>query len=180
MKIWKPVIAVMASVVLMVSLLSVSAVSVGAETVDTSAETDQSMDAVALSGTYNYEYAYEVLDLVNEEREAEGLAALEMDEDLLAAAMERAVEINLYCSHTRPTGLDCYTIESKARGENIAAGYSSPASVMNGWMNSSGHKANILTSTYTSIGIGCFTQGGNDLLGTDVWDHCGGYSDTAG
>ncbi|MCD8151110.1 MAG: leucine-rich repeat protein [Clostridiales bacterium] len=118
------------------------------------------VDTVSISGTYDYEEAYEVLEIVNEERAAEGLSELTMDAELLEAAMQRAAELNVYYSHTRPSGLDCFTVSSKAFGENIAAGYSSATNVMTGWMNSSGHKANILGSSYQSIGIGCFTQNG--------------------
>ncbi|MCD8123947.1 MAG: leucine-rich repeat protein [Lachnospiraceae bacterium] len=119
----------------------------------------QAFDTVTLTGTYCYSEAYEVLELVNKERAAEGLSALTMDKDLLAAAMKRAAEINIYFSHTRPSNIDCFTISTKASGENIAAGQTSASSVMTSWMNSSGHKANILGSSYQSIGIGCFMQG---------------------
>ncbi len=130
------------------------------ETEESAIKLASTTDTVTVSGTYCYEAAYEVLEIVNEERAAEGLGALTMDADLLEAAMQRAAEINLYFSHTRPTGETCFTISSKAFGENIAAGQSSATSVMTSWMNSSGHRANILTSSYQSIGIGCFTQGG--------------------
>ncbi|MCD8346715.1 MAG: leucine-rich repeat protein [Lachnospiraceae bacterium] len=117
-------------------------------------------ETVSLTGTFRYDDAYAVLELVNQERAAEGLSALTMDAELLEAAMLRAAEININFSHTRPSGLSCVTVSSKALGENIAVGYASASSVMNGWMNSEGHRANILTSDYQSIGIGCFTQGG--------------------
>ncbi len=115
---------------------------------------------VQLTGTCDYSKAYEVLKLVNKERKAEGLSSLKMDKDLLEAAMQRAAETCLYFSHTRPSGSTCFTVSSKAYGENIALGQMSASSVMTSWMNSSGHKANILGSSYKSIGIGCFTQGG--------------------
>ncbi|MCD8077134.1 MAG: leucine-rich repeat protein, partial [Lachnospiraceae bacterium] len=117
------------------------------------------VDTVTLTGTCCYSKAYEVLTLVNKERAAEGLSALTMDKDLLAAAMQRAAEINIYFSHTRPSNLSCSTVSDKLFGENIAVGQTSASSVMNSWMNSSGHKANILGSSYQTIGIGCFTQG---------------------
>ncbi len=130
----------------------------------------RAVETVKLTGTCNYNYAYQVLDLVNQERAAQGLSSLTMDADLLDAAMQRAAELTVNFSHTRPSGLSCFTVSSKASAENIAAGQSSASAVMNSWMNSSGHKANILGSSYKSIGIGCFTQGGTlywvQLFGT--------------
>ncbi|MDO4183199.1 MAG: leucine-rich repeat protein [Coriobacteriia bacterium] len=124
---------------------------------------------VYVAGTDMYDYAYQVLGLVNEERAAAGLGALAMDADLLDAAMQRAAETSIYYSHTRPNGDTCYTACSKMNGENIAAGYGSPSSVMDGWMNSSGHKANILGSGYASVGIGVFYS-----CGTYYWTQCFG------
>lgn len=115
-----------------------------------------SYETLRITGTEMYEYAFQVLDIVNEERAAEGLSPLTMDADLLDAAMQRAAETAVYWDHTRPNGSICFTVSGKAYGENIAAGQASPASVMSSWMNSSGHRANILGSSYRSIGIGCF------------------------
>lgn len=110
----------------------------------------------SVTGTCNYEAAFEVLEIVNKERAAAGLSPLTMDKELLEAAMLRAAETSILFSHTRPDGTSCFTASSKMGGENIAWGYASAESVMNGWMNSQGHKGNILGSGYTSIGIGCF------------------------
>ncbi|MGM9606892.1 MAG: CAP domain-containing protein [Oscillospiraceae bacterium] len=100
----------------------------------------------------------EVLKLVNAERANAGLPALTLNEKVCEAAQLRAEEITTVFSHTRPNGSDCFTaltgISFRTAGENIAAGQSSPASVMNSWMSSSGHKANILNGNFTSIGIG--------------------------
>ena len=116
------------------------------------------------SGTYNYDSAFECLEMVNKERVAQGLSPLKMDQGLLDAAMQRAGEISIYFDHTRPDGSICFSIfpsNASSRGENIAANFNTdPQGAMNQWMNSSGHRANILSSSYTSIGIGCFTQGG--------------------
>lgn len=102
-----------------------------------------------------YSKAFEVLTLVNKERKKAGLAALKMDTSLLDTAMLRGFETVLYWSHTRPVGTDCFTANSLMRGENIAYGPKSAEGVMDLWMNSEGHRANILTARYTSIGIGC-------------------------
>ena len=72
---------------------------------------------------------------------------------------------NNYFSHTSPTYgtpfqmMKSFGITYKTAGENIARGYNTPESVVNGWMNSSGHRANILNSTYTRIGVGYVKDG---------------------
>lgn len=111
---------------------------------------------IQVKGICDYSKANEVLKIVNNERSANGLASLTMDTELLNAAMDRAMETGIYYSHTRPDGSTCFTICNKINGENIAVNYPTSDSVMNGWMNSSGHRANILNSKYKSIGIGCF------------------------
>ena len=76
------------------------------------------------------------------------------------AAMLRAKEISVKFSHTRPNGSSCFTVLSElgisygTAGENIAAGYSSSQSVMEGWRSSSGHYQNIISSKFKKIGIG--------------------------
>ena len=79
-----------------------------------------------------------------------------MDEDLMEAAMQRAAEISLWFEHTRLTGESALDISPKAWGENISAGQGGPEWVMNSWMNSEGHRNNILNDSYASIGVGCF------------------------
>lgn len=106
------------------------------------------------------DFASEVLRLVNIERSNNGLAALEYDETLQKAAQVRADELVKLYSHDRPDGSSCFTvlddfgITSWASAENIAAGYASPADVVEGWMNSPGHRANILSSKYKYLGVG--------------------------
>ena len=111
-------------------------------------------------GTVRYDYAFQVLEIVNKERALEGAGPLTMDKDLLSAAMLRSAETVVSFSHTRPNGEKCFSASSKMSGENIAMGSGSlsatPEQVMLQWMNSPGHKANILTKSYRSIGIGCF------------------------
>lgn len=108
----------------------------------------------------DYNAAYKVLDSVNKERKAVGKSELKMDKDLLENAMVRASEIVFDFSHTRPNNTSCFTIIDKpveAMGENIAVGYVNSEDVMIGWMNSEGHKNNILDTYnygFTTIGIG--------------------------
>lgn len=116
-------------------------------------------DVTGMTGLLNYDYARQIVDFVNQERAAQGLSPLSMDEDLTEAAMVRSAECALNFSHTRPDGSSCFTISGKASGENIAAGSSTPAATMSQWMNSPGHRSNIMGS-WNSIGVGCFTVGG--------------------
>lgn len=117
-------------------------------------------DYIAVAGKRYFTEAYEVLNQVNQQRAAAGLSGLTMDEELLSTAMMRAAELSALFSHTRPTGQNCFTASSKMRGENIAVGQTDASQVMNSWMNSSGHRSNILGSGYKSIGIGCFKTNG--------------------
>ena len=111
------------------------------------------------------EAAEAVASLVNAARQDAGLSELELDADLYAAAQARAQEIAQSFSHTRPDGSSCFTIleefgiSYRAAGENIAMGQRTPEEVMDGWMNSSGHRANILNGTFTSIGVGYYVDG---------------------
>lgn len=127
------------------------------------------------TGKVNYDQASAVLKLVNQQRQANGKALLVMDKDLQSAAMQRAAEISLMFSHTRPDGRACFTISSKLAGENIAAGQTDAQAVMNSWMNSSGHKENILNASYKTIGVGCFVWNG-----FTYWVQCFGTQGTEG
>ena len=105
-------------------------------------------------------YIQRVVDLVNRERAKAGLNPVVLQENLTAAAQVRAKEIVTSFSHTRPNGTSCFTALKEAgvsymgAGENIAYGQLSADAVMEGWMNSSGHRANILNKNFTKIGIG--------------------------
>ena len=110
--------------------------------------------------------AEQVVALVNEERAAAGLNPLTINDSSMSAALVRAKEIRQSFSHTRPNGSSFSTalkeqgVSYRGSGENIAYGQRSPEEVMNAWMNSSGHRANILNEKYTSIGVGCYEQNG--------------------
>lgn len=99
---------------------------------------DDTVDPIAM--------ASEVLRLTNIERAKEGAQPLKYNKTLQDAAMLRAKEISVKFSHTRPNGTDSSTAgidvgASVISGENIAMGYGSPEDVVDGWMNSSGHRA---------------------------------------
>jgi len=111
-------------------------------------------------------FAAEVLRLVNEERGKAGLGGLSGGPASLdAAANVRAQEISLSFSHTRPDGRSCFTalaeqgVAYAACAENIASGQSTPAQVMAGWMNSPGHRANIL-GNYNRLSVGVCEKNG--------------------
>ena len=152
---------------------------------------------VTVTATRCYDYCYEVLDYVNEERRKNGLNEVTMDAELMEAAMQRAAEsavigaaydhaeIDNNRAHTRPDGTTCFTVSSKAMGENIAYGQATPFKVMynksknidpnsstdmdhTSWMRSSGHRDNILyglkstdKTKWKSVGIGMVFFNGN-------------------
>jgi len=115
-------------------------------------------------------YAEEVLQYVNEARLSNNLSPLKLDATLSTAAEVRAREISTKFSHTRPDGTSCFTvlrefgIRYSVCGENIAIGYRDAKSVVNAWMNSSGHRANILNPNYKYMGVGKADNGWAQLF----------------
>lgn len=113
-------------------------------------------------------YETEVIRLVNEIRAENGLKALTADWELSRVARYKSQDMkdNNYFSHTSPVYgspfdmIKNFGISYKSAGENIAKGQSTPQAVVNAWMNSSGHRANILNSSYTKIGVG-YVKSGN-------------------
>lgn len=103
------------------------------------------------------EYRQEVIRLVNEEREKAGLPALYADEKAMEYAQERAQELVTSYSHTRPDNKKKPYDEIGAMNENIARGQWTPAEVVDDWMNSPGHRANILNKDAFAIGVGCYS-----------------------
>lgn len=112
-------------------------------------------------------FEQQVVDLTNQERAKQGLAPLKVDIELSKVAREKSKDmaINNYFSHTSPTYgspfdmMKKFGISYTAAGENIAKGQRSPQEVVNAWMNSSGHRANILNPNFTHIGVGFVDQG---------------------
>lgn len=106
------------------------------------------------------DYAAQVVALVNAERAKYGLSALQTDSRVQRAAQVRAAEAAQSFSHTRPNGSSFSSALSEAgasytrAGENIAYGQSTPQQVVQAWMNSDGHRANILNGSFTTIGVG--------------------------
>ena len=104
----------------------------------------------------------QVVNLVNRERKSAGLESLQSDSELNRLARRKAEDMaeKGYFSHTSPTYGSAFDMLKAAgysyrtAGENIAMGQKTAEAVMNGWMNSSGHRANILSSGYSKIGVG--------------------------
>lgn len=116
----------------------------------------------SFNGTLYQSRAYEMLALVNRERASKGIAPLRWDADLESSAVTRAAETSIMFSHLRPNGSDCFTAFPDglyAEGENIAMGFSSAQDTFNQWKNSSGHYANMMSPSFTHIGISCFYGG---------------------
>ena len=112
-------------------------------------------------------YEEEVVRLVNEIRRQNGLRELKPDWELSRVARYKSEDMrkNKYFSHTSPTYgspfqmMKSFGITYRSAAENIAKGYSTPKAVVDGWMNSSGHRANILNPSFTHIGVGYVKDG---------------------
>lgn len=131
---------------------------------------------IYLTGTYYYSWAKEVLNLVNQERAKQGLSSVYMDTALFDTANQRAAECAVLWDHTRPDGTDCFDIFPSGNSrlaENIAVNQRSAQDVMNSWMNSSVHRANMLDPNLKSIGISCFYH-----AGIYYWVQCFGNTGT--
>ena len=128
-------------------------------------------DNPELDNTEQSTYAQQILALVNQERAKAGLKEVVLEEKLGDAANVRAKECATSFSHTRPDGSSFSTVLKEngvtytGAGENIAWGQKSPQEVMEGWMNSSGHRANILNAKFTTLGVGHY----QDSKGTNYW-----------
>ena len=102
---------------------------------------------------YQYAEARRVLTLVNQIRAEYGLQALTWDSDMEDTSCLRAAEIAVYFEHERPNGQPCFSANPKMDGENIAAGVWSAEQVVSLWMNSDGHRANILSPEYKTMTV---------------------------
>ena len=152
----RKVVAVLLCAVLMAGALSLNLL----------AAEPSSKVTVHVTGKQQEAQAREVLTLINQKRAEAGAGPLIMADALEDVAEQRAAELAVLFSHTRPDGTDCFTaadgtgLSYRAAGENIASGYPNAASVVEGWMNSTGHRDNILDTRFSHIGIGCFEYNG--------------------
>ena len=112
-------------------------------------------------------YEQEVVRLVNQHRAQNGLQPLTEDWELSRVARYKSQDMvsNRYFSHTSPTYgtpfqmIRAFGLKFRTAGENIAYGQRTPKAVVDAWMNSSGHRANILNGSYTRIGVGYAANG---------------------
>ena len=178
----KNIVSMMLALILIISLIPAGTAyaaqpdSIGIK-VDQSIAVDRTVlgslafDGVTYNVTRDDDMAWRVLDILNKERADYGLPAFTMDRRLMDVAMGRAAEITVKFNHVRPNGTSCFSVypmASAANGwnglyacaENIAAGQTTPEEVMASWMDSSGHRKNILNGNYVSIGIGCVRMKG--------------------
>jgi uncharacterized protein YkwD len=118
----------------------------------------------------SYQCALQVLKIANKHRTEAGKHPLKIDPKICRLAEVRAKELVRKFSHSRPDGRSCFTILKAnkiggAQGENIAAGQRSPEAVMNSWMNSPGHRANIMSGSFRKLGVGMY----KDKNGKRYW-----------
>ena len=112
-------------------------------------------------------FEQQVVELTNVERTKQGLAPLEIDKELSVVAKDKSKDMlnQQYFSHDSPTYgspfdmMQAYGITYRTAGENIAKGQRSAEEVVNAWMNSPGHRENILNGNFTHIGVGYVEQG---------------------
>ena len=111
----------------------------------------------------------EVIAKVNEIRVANGLNALRYDASLEATAAVRANELTVRFSHTRPDGSDWYTVNPDLMyGENLADGYTTADAVVNAWMASPEHKANILKPDFTTVAVSSVVNNGKTYRAQEI------------
>ncbi len=139
-----------------------------ADSPDTDTAADAETDSESEEQDYTVsEYELEVVSLVNEIRAQYGLSELALNTELSYVARLKSQDMhdNNYFSHTSPTYgspfemMTTFGISYRSAGENIAMGQTTPEAVVNAWMNSEGHRANILSASYTQIGVGYVADG---------------------
>lgn len=125
----------------------------------------------------NLTYEQKVVELVNIERQKAGLPALKLDAAISNVARTKSKDMatNNYFAHQSPTYgsagdmLRQFGISWRAWGENIAARQATPEIVVNAWMNSSGHRANILSPNFNKIGVGYATNASGRPYWTQIF-----------
>ena len=133
-----------------------------------SGSTDESYNIATEQGTISYYYdsnaAQQVFSLVNQERVNNGLPELTWDSDMASYSDRRAMEIVTDFSHNSAGG-------KWSVGENIGQGYENASAVVSGWMNSEGHKANILSTVSTRASVSCYVEKETFSNGSRINNH---------
>ncbi len=118
------------------------------------------LEKIKVNNSPNSKFSEEVIRLINEERKKNGVSPLKIDYTLMDNAYTRSTELETNFGHQRPNGEQGYTfaldLDYSIVGENIAAGQTTPQEVVNAWMNSTGHRSNILNPEFTHTGVGCY------------------------
>ena len=135
-----------------------------------------SNDNQSTTGTFS-SFQKEVTRLVNVERSKRGLSELSFNSELSNVATLKSQDMinKNYFSHTSPTYgspfdmMKQFNISYRAAGENIAMGQKNPAEVVNAWMNSQGHRENILNPNFTDIGVGVAKSSNGTLYWTQMF-----------
>lgn len=131
------------------------------------ASNQQSTEQEQKQGSELSQYEQKVVELTNEKRAEQGLSPLKIDKELSKVARKKSQDMaqNNYFSHNSPTYgspfdmMNQFGIEYRTAGENIAKGQPSPQEVVNAWMNSEGHRKNIMNENFTHIGVGHVENG---------------------
>ena len=105
------------------------------------------------------EIEYKVFVKINAIRKENNVPELKWDKDMYKPMQTRAKELQKKFDHSRPDGSSCFTVYSQLHGENIAKGYTSADKAVEGWMNSKGHKDNILNKSFKRTAIGYIKKG---------------------
>jgi uncharacterized YkwD family protein len=122
-------------------------------------------------------YQQDVLNIVNKERTSRGLSALKLSSEVSKVASTKSQDMvnKGYFDHNSPTYgspfdmMNQFGISYRSAAENIAMGQRNPQEVMNGWMNSDGHRKNILNSSFTGMGIGIAKDSNGRLYWTQMF-----------
>ncbi|WP_162611486.1 CAP domain-containing protein [Anaeromassilibacillus sp. An200] len=149
------------------------------DTTDMTESQRLSVEAGLTLGDWNHEYEQEVFELTNEEREKAGLPALVWAKSRTEDAQIRARELATLYSHTKPDGTAAIWENVSMAGETVAVHYENsqriltrlagdPKSAVQGWMNSDGHKANILHTGAVAMAVGCYVAENGNIY----WVQC--------
>jgi len=117
------------------------------------------VDDVTIKGTYCYDLANKVIDLVNKERKNKGLTELKIDEEIMDFGKVRSSEISIYLGHERPNGLSTQSLVENQYipcCEIIGGGQTTPESIVKQWLDSQSHRPTILSTDAKSCGAGCY------------------------
>lgn len=164
------VLAVLLVALSLPSIIPVAAASWEADEVLSTPAAVEVKDAASEEADKQTEFQREVLRLVNAERENAKLNPLKVSEDLDKAAAVRAAEASSLFAHKRPDGSKVSTVFSKfniaysSAAENLAFGYSDAAKLVSAWMDSKGHRANILNSKLELASVGVFEDEGGKVF----------------